>query len=504
MFSFQYHILSDLPKLAWCTTIEKESSSVTVLSGKKVECQDRFFVSGVWDGSFSDGRFDRARFFCGSGMIVEDDGLRCCTPSHALEKVFLVREDNSIILSNSLPFILAVTGYELDDRVNQYEQILCSILDGVNNYQYRVPLANKCFVEQYFVSDILISNDFEIVVQRKESVSDFKNFEDYYGNMLEDLQKIAQNASSLDRKERFGVVSTISGGYDSCACAAMAKKLGCSRVVTLSGGKYDVDDGTIAAAQLGYQEVVKRQQSSYRFKTGCIDAEYVCSGELGTHLQFSVFEDMFANNLVFMGLRGDYYWGKKTVANNDFEMHDFFYYETNIGYIENALKNGYIVIPLPTYGSGVAKSVREVTQGEEMKPWTLNNDYDRPIPRRIVEQSGVSRESFGQKKSGGGFSFGYDTKKTVKRKMTEDGYADFIAFTQKTKRERESIVRFIEQIRYTRLLLPTYLNRIFQILHMDLKLKQKTLRMSNPGTPSDLIFWGMSRMIERYSNAMKG
>jgi len=35
---------------------------------------------------------------------------------------------------------------------------------------------------------------------------------------------------------------------------------------------------------------------------------------------------------------------------------------------------------------------------EEMMPYTLNNDYDRPIPRRIAEESGVPRELFGQEK----------------------------------------------------------------------------------------------------------
>lgn len=37
-----------------------------------------------------------------------------------------------------------------------------------------------------------------------------------------------------------------------------------------------------------------------------------------------------------------------------------------------------------------------------MKPWSLHNDYDRPIARRIAEVSGVSREAFGMHKKGVG------------------------------------------------------------------------------------------------------
>ncbi len=36
-----------------------------------------------------------------------------------------------------------------------------------------------------------------------------------------------------------------------------------------------------------------------------------------------------------------------------------------------------------------------------MAPWSLASDYNRPIPRRILEEKGVPRESFGQVKKGG-------------------------------------------------------------------------------------------------------
>ncbi len=33
-----------------------------------------------------------------------------------------------------------------------------------------------------------------------------------------------------------------------------------------------------------------------------------------------------------------------------------------------------------------------------MKHWSIGTDYDRPIPRRIAEDAGVPRQSFGQEK----------------------------------------------------------------------------------------------------------
>ena len=34
-----------------------------------------------------------------------------------------------------------------------------------------------------------------------------------------------------------------------------------------------------------------------------------------------------------------------------------------------------------------------------MKPWTLDTEYDRPVPRRIVEEAGVPREIYAARKT---------------------------------------------------------------------------------------------------------
>lgn len=44
------------------------------------------------------------------------------------------------------------------------------------------------------------------------------------------------------------------------------------------------------------------------------------------------------------------------------------------------------------------KSIARISLSDEMSPWRLGTTYDRPIPRRIVEEAGVEREAFGQHK----------------------------------------------------------------------------------------------------------
>jgi hypothetical protein len=49
------------------------------------------------------------------------------------------------------------------------------------------------------------------------------------------------------------------------------------------------------------------------------------------------------------------------------------------------------------FGTSLA-NLHRVTMSAELAPWRLGNDYDRPIPRRVLEERGVTREAFGHGK----------------------------------------------------------------------------------------------------------
>jgi hypothetical protein len=62
------------------------------------------------------------------------------------------------------------------------------------------------------------------------------------------------------------------------------------------------------------------------------------------------------------------------------------------------LKSGFIHVPVPFIMATQTTAIDRITGSTEMKPWVLGTTYDRPIPRRIAEQAGVDRKSFGQYK----------------------------------------------------------------------------------------------------------
>lgn len=502
MYSLNYKRIETLPKLAWLADINKASMSVTVYVGSKVECRENFFVTGVWDGKFEEAQFDSAEFNLSTGAIIEPDGIKFVTPSHALERILLAEDDERYAVSNSFPFILAYNNFELDDKFDQYESVMCSLLNGTKKLIERIPLKNGKFVRQFIVSLVKINNDLSLSVSRRPLSKGFVSYDDYYTRMMNSMKLIRENSISENRRNSsFDLCSTVSAGYDSCANAAIAKSIGCDKALSLSGGVYDEDSGEPVANQLGYAQVIKRNRYSYRDKTGFIDAEYNSSGEMSKHLQFSVFEDVFQDSLVFMGTRGDYYWGLETCANSDFEMVGFYTFEMDISYTENALRNGYIFVPMATYGATASESLRRIMLSEEMKPWKTGTSYDRPIPRRILEDFGVSRESFGMTKYGGGFSFCFDTMKTLEKKMTYEGYKDFCEYKKK-KKPYYGITRIMHLVQYQFMILPTYINVFLGKLGIKIQFNQKPTKLTNPGIASDLLHWSVDVMINKYKNMM--
>ena len=67
-----------------------------------------------------------------------------------------------------------------------------------------------------------------------------------------------------------------------------------------------------------------------------------------------------------------------------------------MGICEYRLIRGIIHCPVPYWGIRHFESIQKISKSNKMKPWSIGGDYDRPVPRRIVEEAGVPRRLFGQ------------------------------------------------------------------------------------------------------------
>ena len=403
--------------------------------------------------------------------------------------------------------ILAISKERLDIKCDQYERILCSIVDGLKDYQKSVPLASGTKMYQIFCKDVLIDYECNIKFQRRPIHTDFVSYEHYYNSLLEVCKKIRDNGQDTLRKNKYGLITTVSSGYDSSAASAIAYELGCKTACTFCGGNYDADSGIEVAKQLGYKKIIQKSGNEYKSKSSMTDARCVCNGDMGSNLQFTAFEDVFAGNIVFVGICGDTVYSKDAIPNTDLKRYGVPFYQANMSYIETALADGYIVLPMPLYALTAHASIQRITNSKEMEPWTLHNTYDRPIPRRICETHGVERTVFGNEKHGAGISLSRNfTRKQIKSKLTVSGYEEFMEWLSKKGNNTWHFKRIVHLLKYHYCILPEYIDYLKAKLHLKCKghsYNKRANLYANPGLPSRLVIWGIEKITSDYRVVIK-
>ena len=108
-----------------------------------------------------------------------------------------------------------------------------------------------------------------------------------------------------------------------------------------------------------------------------------------------VAEEHMTGRLVFFGHWGDRIWGLE-----DRPLHTAFLRRdtsgTDVG--EYRLVAGFIQCALPFIGGRQLGEILQISHHPELKPWDIGGPYSRPICRRIVEDAGVPRDTFGMYK----------------------------------------------------------------------------------------------------------
>lgn len=494
MMIVDYQLYSQLPPMAWLAHIE--SGVAKVIYGNHVEIKDNFFVEGAWDGDFSEGKFSESEWFCGSGGRIEEDRIIFSTPSHVTSALFVAPEfSEGVLVSNSFHLLCTYADYKIDPQFLNYETDFNTILLGIEKYKQDIHLANGK-VNLYYFRTISVSDDLQITIEQKKKTSPFTSFEDYKNRIISSLKGMVKNATDNRRKVKYDLVTTISKGYDAPCCATLAKECGCNTAVTFEAkGKYEEDSGVEIAQKLGYQNIIERNADAYLLRNDLVEAEQIASGSMGCDLCFVTFEDTFRNRLVFTGDRGDSVWERENpICNDTFTFNGML---SHVGISEWRLWVGYISVPLPLYGASAWTSIQRISQSDEMKPWSLGNNYDRPIPRRICEEAGLERNSFGTTKHGAGFTYHFDWGGRIKKRMSPEGGASFAEFVANHKKPHPlQIVQYFWKTR------KIYLRKL------GLKLSDKSTKVEKSLIPNAtaaryLFPWASEVVQEKYRSIIK-
>jgi UDP-N-acetylmuramoyl-tripeptide--D-alanyl-D-alanine ligase len=391
-----------MPPLGWVlATGEHGGSSLTI--GEDVEELPDGVVEGVWDGPFEERRPEAAEHLFGSGVIVGDDGrLTILTPKHTLEAVFLVehKPTRRTFASNSLALALAAA----DLRVRKFLSAPSRrIADGFHRFKTRLLDTDEVTIHKLTYFNYELRADGSAVRLPHVEARRFGSYEEYRAAMGDATAALMRNADHPERRRRYEPLATVSGGYDAPACAVLAAEAGCERAATVRVGRQGWNDtGRHIAEALG-MTVIERERPDFpetdqrtrltepRHRE--LAAEFVASGAGGDDAVFLAFEDILPGTVLVTG-HGGGYWNKDLQPTTDARRRDV----SGASLGDYRIRLGFISCPLPFLFVRSQPDVRLIGRSAEMKPWSVGGGYDRPVPRRMIEEAGIPREAFGQQK----------------------------------------------------------------------------------------------------------
>jgi hypothetical protein len=397
--SFHRKSIDSLPPLAWLFTITK-SGEATLVHGAGVEV----FSNGFFEGCLaSDGGEDFTKIaeVFGSGMKVQDGRYAFITPAHTLESLFLYQHENGLSLSNSLSFLLEYHGVVLPWDI-RYGTKFASLVRGIDAYERELLRTAEGEVSRVVYDNVIVEPEGRHKLLRKPLPPAFETYSEYVTYLGETLQQALADAKRGGRVMRYQPLATCSTGYDSAAVAALARTWGCRQAITLTharGGA--MDSGKAVAEMLGLEarEFAYAECAETSFQE---IAEFLATGMGGEDYCFQPFAPALRGRVLLTGHWGGDVWETYVprIGAAYWSPNEVFHGPSLCGMSlqEFRLSHDFIHIPVPVIGARRHTDVWRISNAPEMEPYRLHNDYDRPIPRRILEESGIPRAMFGQRK----------------------------------------------------------------------------------------------------------
>jgi len=396
--NFQYQKSEHLPPLAWLAHLDFRAHRIDAYGGASVEVGSNWLFEGAWSGRFSDGDFCRADHAFGSGLRIEGTRILVCPPSSTLESVFFyVSRPSRVMVSNSAIAIMAVTGDRPKLDRTHYLRWMETSRFGPDAYLRTIPLS-RYKLHRVLYDCIEFRGSEQPHRLKRTDPPAFRDFTSYREYLSQQLRELISNATARERGRVYQPLATISSGYDSPTCAALVRELGCRRAVSFSHAREQFasadDSGTEIGSALGL-DVMLFDRLDYLKHKESHEPEFLSTGLGGEDIVFASCESELRGACVFTGCLGDKIWG--------------FDYENiglNIARADNGggslgeyrLAADFIHIPVPYIGISRQREILAISESDEMKPWRVGGDYDRPIARRITETAGVPRAAFGTAK----------------------------------------------------------------------------------------------------------
>ena len=385
--------MPSLPAASWLATVT--GGGAFVVCGEGVERTEQGVFEGCWDGPFEHFGIDTAENVAGSGIRFHDDRIVLVSPSHTLEGLYVHEGHDRFVVSNSLAFLLEHESIQLPSDAPVCRRLATVVL-GIDRYHQLLFETPSGRVIRFVNATVTVAERGVGLTQRSLARR-FADFAGYRDHLRDTISRIAANGRSPFRRLRYELATTVSSGYDSAACAALARQSGCEMALTLARGRSGASDsGKAVGEALGLAVHEVDQTTHDALDDGAGPAEILASGMGGEDLSHLAFGRLLAGKILVTGFRGGTAWERLADVDEALARGDI----SGCSLIEFRLRVGFVHLPVPFIGALRQADIVRISRSDAMRNFSVGGTYDRPIPRRILEEAGVPRELFGQRKQG--------------------------------------------------------------------------------------------------------
>jgi hypothetical protein len=383
-----------LPPLSWIVVLPERGGRFELLHGTAVELFRDGFFEGAWDGDFAERGFAGSSNVFGSGAKLGPEGITFVGPSHTLEPLYVAKTDRLTAVSNSLPFLLHHCGMTFDPRNASYGPAFAAIVEGLGHTPIEIAMQGGRLTILHHHNASFGTNS-NLQIAPKPLPPDFARYDDYVAYLRATMERTFRNAADPARRCRYRPIATISSGYDSGATTVIAGSCGCTETIGLAtSNRSNPDSGRATAEALGlsYSQYAGMPRAAGAIQS---EAEFLAPGMQGEDLYFSAFEEALRGRVVTTGVHGGVMWNKARAPSPNLSSAD----GSGCSLGEFRLRCNFVHLPMAFIGAQRWPDISRISNAPEMADYSIGGGYDRPIPRRILEEAGVPRGTFGQAKN---------------------------------------------------------------------------------------------------------
>jgi hypothetical protein len=216
----------------------------------------------------------------------------------------------------------------------------------------------------------------------------------------------------------------------------------------------------------------------------------MATGYTGEEVTYIDMQDALRHRMMLTGGLGGWMWLRRVHPQVNLERKDF----SACSVTEFRLRLDMIDLPISMFGMSQISSVNAISMSADMRPWSVGGYYDKPIARRILEEAGIPRGSFGTSKRAstalihvyGDALMAPASVESVRAFAAAEGRAIDLSPRRRPTRLDRGLIKLFRAIRLEELARP-------------FAERQRAIVQHRPETGSLLFRWGVAHTRERYS-----